>query len=277
MIAKIPALSVVLGAWSAAAQTTQGDRWYGALDLGYHWPGPINSHSTGDAPDGRPYDWRWRFNSDAAIAGRLGYRLTTHLRVEAEVGFQHTRVASVHAPGAESGGVSVSRPGEPYGLCAAPPVGGQCSPAGGINKDITAIYTGMANAIYDVSPDQSFDPFIGAGVGLAHIEALTTYWFSNVPGATGPGNPPLQRLKLAGTLTRPGEFAVQGLAGVSYRVSRRIHMDLTYRYYFTPGALRWNPLNATSPALAQNSGLRPGDFIGRFDDQSVTLGLRYDF
>jgi hypothetical protein len=50
---------------------------------------------------------------------------------------------------------------------------------------------------------------------------------------------------------------------------------VTCRYSFTPGSLRWNPLNNTPPGLPQGSGLRPGDFLGRFADRSATAGVRY--
>jgi OmpA-OmpF porin, OOP family len=277
VLAKSLAAATLLAASDAVAQGFDEPRWYGAFDLGHHWPGQIDSRSTGDAPDGKPYDWRWKFRDDWAVDVRFGRRLTPHLRAEGEFGFQHTDVTSVHAPGAEAGGVSASRPGEPFGLCAAPPAGGKCAPASGFNKDITAIFTGMANVIYDVSPERRIEPFFGAGVGFTHIEMLTTYWFSNVPGVITPTNPARQTLKLAGTLARPGEFAVQGLAGLSYRVAPRLHLDVTYRHFFTPGSLRWNPLNNTAPGLPQGSGLRPGDFLGHFDDQSLTAGLRYAF
>jgi opacity protein-like surface antigen len=274
---KIAILAMLSAASSAAAQGFDEPHWYGALDVGAHFPGQIDSRSTGNAPDGKPYDWQWKFRDDWAVGGRIGYRFAPHLRVEGEVQFQHTDVTSVHAPGPDAGGFSASRPGEPWGLCAAPPAGGRCAPASGSNTDITAVYTGTANVIYDVWPDRRIDPFVGAGVGITHIEMLTTYAFSGVPGPITPTNPAAQTLKLAGTLTRPGEFAVQGLAGVSYRLARRLHMDLTYRYAFTPGELRWNPVNNTAPGLPQGGGLRPGDFMGRFSDQSVTLGLRYAY
>lgn len=277
MIAKFLAASTLLAASSAVAHDFNEPRWYGALDLGYHWPGEIDSRSTGNAPDGRPYDWRWDFKNDWQINGRIGYRFTPHLRLEGEFGFQHTGVASVHAPSANVGGFSAARPQEPYGLCAAPPVGGRCAPASGANTDITAIYTGMANLIYDVRPERRIDPFFGAGVGITHIEMLTTYWFSNVPGPITPDNPPVQTMKLAGTLTRPGEIALQALGGVSYRIAPRLRLDLTYRHYFTPGSLRWNPVNNTPPGLRSDGGVRPGDFLGHFQDQSVTVGLRYAF
>jgi opacity protein-like surface antigen len=277
LIAGLLAAAVLLTAASAVAQDLDEPRWYSALDLGVHVPGEIDSRSTGDAPDGRPYDWRWTLKEDWAVDVRLGYRVAPHVRVEGEFSFQHTDLTSVHAPGADVGGLSAARPGEPWGLCANLTASGGCAPASGRNKDITAIFTGMANAIYDVRPDRRFDPFLGAGLGFTHIEWLTSYWFSGVPGPITANNPAAQRLKLAGTLDKPGQFAVQALAGLSYRVSRRWRLDLTWRDVFTPWSLRWNPVNNTPPGLPPGDGLRPGDFLGRFNDQAVTAGARYAF
>lgn len=273
MVAKFLSLALVLAASSAAAQSLDAPRWYGAFDFGGHWPGSINSSSTGSAPDGKPYDWQWRFRSDWALAARLGYRLTRHVRVEGEFSFEPTDVASAHAPGADVGGVSASRPGEPWGLCQTPPAAGACAPLNGPNKYFTADYAGMANVIYDVTPDRRIDPFFGVGFGATHIQMHTTYWFSATPGSTV-STP--QSLELAGTLTHAGELALQGLAGLSYRIAPRVQLDVTYRYYFTPGDVIWNPLNLTTGVPAA-SLLRPGNFSGQFADQSAMMGVRYAF
>jgi opacity protein-like surface antigen len=253
---------------AVASDDLDGARWYGALDFGLHWPGTIDSTSTQNAPDGRPYDWRWGFKRDWAIGARLGYRVSRHFRVEGEFRFEPTDITFAHAPAADVGGFSAARPGEPWGLCQSPPAGGVCAPLTGPNKYFTADYVGMANLIYDLAPQRRFDPFVGFGAGIAHLQMHTTYWFSSSPGP--------QSLELAGTLTQPSEIALQGLGGLSYRVSSRVHLDLTYHYAFTPGQFMWNPLN-TTVGLPAAEILRPGNFYGRFTDQSATLGVRYAF
>lgn len=273
MVAKFLSMAILFAASSAAAQSFDEPRWYGAFDFGGHFPSSINSTTTGHAPDGEPYNWQWRFKNDWALAARVGYRLTRHVRVEGEFSFEPTDVASAHAPGPNVGGVSASRPGEPWGLCQTPPVAGVCAPLTGPNKYFTAAYSGMANVIYDFTPERRFDPFVGVGFGATHIQMHTTYYFSGTPGATV-ATP--QSLELAGTLTHAGELAVQGLAGVSYRVAPKVHLDLTYRYYITPGDVIWNPLNLTTGVPAA-SLLRPGNFSGRFADQSAMMGVRYAF
>lgn len=275
--------AALLSAASASAQDGQAftdeHPWYVALDAGYHWPRTVNSHSTGLAPDGRPYDWRWKTASSWAMLAKVGYRLTRHMRLEAETGYFNSSLLSVHAPGGTNGGVSIERPGEPYGLCSPASVPPACIPAGATPNSLTWMWTGMANAIFDLAPGKRLDPFVGVGVGIAHVEwagHALSYAFSNVPGTISASNPAIQTLKNAGTLDRVSQVAVQFLAGVSYPVRPRINLDMTYRQYLTPGSPRWNPENDT-PGLPVGAGLRPGDFLGRFQDQSVTLGVRYAF
>jgi len=172
--------------------------------------------------------------------------------------------------------LSIQRPGEPYGLCATGSVPPNCiSPAHG-HGNWTWTLTGMANVIVDLTPDRRLDPFVGVGAGFAHLQWPNTYAFSNVTGPITPTNPAAQTLKDAGTLNRTSQLAVQLIGGVSYALSRKTRVDLTYRHYFTPGLLRWNPLNNT-PGIPPGSGLQPGDFQGRLQDDSMTAGLRYAF
>lgn len=262
----------IFAASGAAAQDfgNDGPRWYGEFDLGYHWPGKVDSTSTRPAPDGLPYNWVWRPKSDWAMTAELGYRFTPHLRAELQVGFENSGLASARVPNA-------NRPGEPRGLCALASVLPNCIPTGQENANWSWMLTGGANVIYDVAPSWRLDPFIGAGVGLAHIEWPTSrFLFSNVPGPISASNPAMQFLRGAGTLNRTGQFDVQFLGGASYRVTPRIHLVFTYRHYLTPGLLRWNPDNVTRGVDIQH-GLQPGDFTGRFQDDSATVGLRYGF
>jgi opacity protein-like surface antigen len=97
-----------------------------------------------------------------------------------------------------------------------------------------------------------------------------------VPGPISSTNPAVQRFKDAGTLLHPNQLAVQLLAGISYPISRRFKLDVTYYYYFTPGSPIWNPLN-TTPGLPPHGGVQTGDFQGHIRDSSVLVSLRYAF
>ena len=275
--------AVLLTATSAAAQRAENfatDRhFYAGMSFGFHWPHKVDSTSVLPAPDGEPYHWEWRTQANFAVMGRIGYRFSPHFRLECESAYYHSRLLSVHAPGqSDANGMSVSRPGEPYGLCAEQSVLPNCIPVSGQRLNWTHMWTGFLNAIYDMAPRSRFNPFIGAGVGMAHIEwaAYTQkYLFSGV-GTVTANNPAVQQFWSAGTLFRPNQFAIQFLGGFSYPLTHHVTLDLTYYYYFTPFKLTWNPVNST-PGLPVGAGLRPDDFNGRFHDDSIMVGFRYAF
>jgi opacity protein-like surface antigen len=231
------------------------------------------------APDGKPYDWLWQSQADAALAVSVGYRFTPHFRGEIETSYGQSTLTSVHAPGADDNGVSLSRPLEPYGLCSETSVLPSCTSTAHAPGNWAYMWSGMMNAIYDVFPNRRLDPFVGTGVGVAHVEWAADsqiYLFSKVPGVISASNPAVQSFKDAGSLNQPSQFAVQFLGGLSYRLTPSLNLVATYYYYFTTGALRWNPENYTR-GLPAGAGLRPGDFLGRFQDDSVILSLRYAF
>ena len=253
-----------------------GRRWYGSFAIGYNWPQTVNSHSTRPAPDGLPYDWQWQSKSDWSMNGSIGYRLTRHVRAEFEIGYQNSALNSVHAPGGSANGISILRPSEPYGLCATASVPPGCVSPGDAKNNWTWMFTSMANVIFDVLPDERIDPFVGVGAGFAHVQWPSLFAFSNVPGPITATNPASQVLKGAGTFATKDPYGIEALAGLSFHATPRVRLDVTYRYYFTPGNLRWNPAN-TTPGLSSADGLQPGDFLGRFQDHSITAGLRYAF
>ena len=75
------ALAAVFAAGAASAQETG---WYGAVDLGYHWPEGINSESELNAPDGARYHYTWSTDEDWAGFVRLGYQFNPNWRAEVE-------------------------------------------------------------------------------------------------------------------------------------------------------------------------------------------------
>ena len=266
-----------LAAGGAAAQSTSGDdtpesRWYGAIDLGFHAPENIASHSVGLAPDGSPYNWNWRFTSDWAAFARLGYRVSRHVRVELEGGYSPSRPDSVLAPGGVVDGLSVARPGEPYGLCAPGSTPTACGRPIGISNSFSL----MSNVIFDILPDRRLDPFVGAGVGADHIQFQGNNLFGNVTGAISPNNPAVQSLNIGGTVDHPSQFAFQALGGVSYRIARGFHIDLTYRF-LSADLLRWNTANTTPGIVGSANGLQPLDFRGALHIHTLTVGLRHAF
>lgn len=248
-------------------------RPYVALDLGYHWPLPIDARSLSPAPDGQPFDWQYRLNSDWAAFGRVGYRLDPHVRIEIDTGLRESNIHSIQATGPDVGGLAAGRPGEPFGLCDHTSVPPPCARLGEPHVNWAYADDGMVNLLYDILPRSRIDPFVGVGAGVYHLQFDAHYYFSGVPGPITPTNPATQQLQLGGSIDRLTQFAYQAIGGASYRLRRRLFLDMTYRYICAP-RLRWNTLNDT-PGLTPTEGLQPHDFRGSAQDVSLTLGLRY--
>jgi len=141
---------------------------------------------------------------------RLGYRVAPNWRVEFEVG---------------------SRPGN--------------VDEAGVSGNFSAL-SFMANALYDFTPDGSFSPFLGVGVGAVKGR-LEAFSFPVVDVAND-----------------DTAFAYQALAGFSAPVSDQLTLDLTYRYI------------ETSDFGFENTFLAGPLKVG-YSDQSLTFGLRYSF
>jgi outer membrane protein OmpA-like peptidoglycan-associated protein len=129
-------------------------------------------------------------------------------------------------------------------------------------------YTLMVNAIYDFNflGFQRLVPFVGAGVGVNRINADIIGQFSNV-GTVTAANPAFQNLVID---EEDVAFAYQALAGLSFNATDRLSIDLTYRY------LSGSDVDFTGTGSAAG-GLQPGTFSGPYEDQSLSLGLRYSF
>ena len=77
-------------------------------------------------------------------------------------------------------------------------------------------YTGMANIYADLGTWFGLSPYIGAGVGVAHLRASAFNVVSQGSGDTAPGE--------------KWNFAWAYMAGLSYRVSGNTHIDIGYRH-----------------------------------------------
>jgi opacity protein-like surface antigen len=248
---------------------------YVALDFGYHWPFAINATSFDPAPDGQPYRWRYQLNGDWDGFLRVGYHVTPHLRVELDGGLRESNINSIHSTLAmDPSGLTVGRPGQPWGLCEKTNVPPPCTATfGHPHTNWAYADNGMINAVYDFTPERRLTPFLGLGVGIYHLQFDAHYYFSGVPGPITAQNPATQTLQLGGSIFRPTQFAFQGIGGLSYKLKRKLSLDLTYRYIDAP-FLRWNTVNDT-PGVARPIGLHPGDFRGASQDFSMDVGLRY--
>jgi len=258
MRTKLLAGAAVAAALVASSAAAQVNGLYGAPDLGYHQPEGIEATSSNDAPDGRPYSWTFDSEDDYAGFARVGYRISPQFRVELEGGYRASDVESVRG---EARGASVAQ-----GLCTlnVPRTGAnaQCgSPSGTIEAQ-----TLMLNGVFDFGFAflQRFVPFIGVGVNRVSVDVIGQV--SNV-GAASATNPAVQNLTID---DEDVTLAYQGLAGLTFNATERLALDLTYRY------LSGSDITVASLGSAPG-GVQPGAFSGAYEEQSLTLGVRYAF
>ncbi len=151
-----------------------------------------------------------------------------------------------------------------------------------LRSDTTKIqsWTGLLNAYGDLGNWGGLTPYIGAGVGVTHLEAVAEekwMWNNGTPyGNSGPnnycpsGSDPLTGGTYCYSKGYPGNtgpsqtrnnFSWAAMAGVSYDVLPRIKLDLGYRFLYM------GVLGATN---AQ------GQTVHRaVDSQEVRLGIRF--
>jgi opacity protein-like surface antigen len=116
----------------------------------------------------------------------------------------------------------------------------------GATRNVSA----MANVIYDFMPGSRLTPFVGAGIGANALNVA----YSN----------PAHGSFIAGHEVR---FAWQAIGGVSYAVSRRLNLDLTYRYSQNQGG----------PTLQCFGSCSFAPRLGSNESNTLSLGLRYAF
>lgn len=113
----------------------------------------------------------------------------------------------------------------------------------------------MANALYDIALGERLTLTLGAGAGGDHVQLDGV-----ITGSGGPA--PID--------DEDWRFAAQGLAGLSYKLSPRLALTMTYRY-----------LHVSAPAFSQSGfvSVFPTSQTVGFDDlakHSVSAGLRFD-
>jgi opacity protein-like surface antigen len=118
--------------------------------------------------------------------------------------------------------------------------GGFTSSAIGMDWNQTSV---MANVYYDFFAGQTIVPYIGAGAGIAFLNASAL-----------------------NTTASSTQFAYQGIIGVGWNINEQFRLNLEGRYYGT-----------TSPTFAFFSG--PASISGSPSDNNfnVMLGLQYKF
>src|SRR4051812_4307700 len=80
--------SAIVAALAATGASAQAVGWYGAIDLGGHFPQDISASS----PVGTV---KWRLKDGFVAGGRVGYQFTPNWRLEGEVGYHDSGIDSI--------------------------------------------------------------------------------------------------------------------------------------------------------------------------------------
>lgn len=124
-----------------------------------------------------------------------------------------------------------------------------------------SVYSAMLNVYYDIDTGTKFTPYVGAGIGYAHLKNKT-----KVTGST-----PAGALNL-GSSESENNFAWNVGAGVSYALNDKVSLDAGYRY---------SDYGNIKESVSQKvSGLKePLNVNGKYDVTSheFLLGARYSF
>lgn len=84
----------------------------------------------------------------------------------------------------------------------------------------TSVYGAMANLYYDMYTGTKFTPFVGGGIGWAHIKTSST-----ATGTVAEG----MAMNISGDVS-DNNFAWNVGAGISYALNDHIAFDISYRY-----------------------------------------------
>ena len=128
------------------------------------------------------------------------------------------------------------------------------SSSGGATVDVSSMSALLllANAYVDVGTWHGITPYVGAGIGGAHVDWGTLT--NTPPGAEHPGS-------------KNWRFAAAVMAGASYCVTNNLKLDAGYRFAHVRGG-----------RMFEQVGAEPGPGFDRsFNTHEVRAGLRYQF
>jgi len=152
------------------------------------------------------------YNNGYAAQGAIGYKYTNGLRSEVELSYRKNDVDDI--AGARTSG----------------------------HNDVTSA---MVNVLYDFDITDSFDTYVGAGAGVAHVD------YDRVRTAAG--------TQLDDSDTTP---AVQLIAGASYPIADATEAFVDYKYF-----------HATNPDFTNPAGANTKT---DYDASTVVVGLKFN-
>lgn len=247
-----------------APVVVQTSGWYLRGDIGYNFKSKTDGHydfyNVGFGNDGVD---NTEFYDDISLKGSanfgigVGYRVTDHFRTDLTVDYFRTGVEGSSRCGylVEIG----------YGL---DPVNNNCRYD---DSSHASVWTAMANAYVDIGTYGRITPYIGAGLGFAHVK------YDDMENEISCGG------GLCGTETEiyhgthPGEsswrFASSLMAGASVDITDQLKFDAGYKYTRIAKGDAYGYDDADRAAGAD--GVQGKDH--GFNIHTVRAGLRYEF
>lgn len=223
--------------------------WYLRGDIDYHWSqwggGDYITYGAGVTCCGNPYPIPGEGSFDDgelkggfSIGGGVGYQITPYLRTDVTADYWFKSEFTGTTSGFQNGQAVTS-----------------------IDRSEMSALLLMANAYADLGTYYGVTPYVGAGIGGAHIKWGTLS--NEIPelgiyeeheGAEG------------------WRFAYSLMAGASYCLTDSLDLDIGYRFTRIAGGKMFEE---TSPSGA-SVGVGPG-FDDDFNTHEVRAGLRYKF
>jgi OOP family OmpA-OmpF porin len=122
----------------------------------------------------------------------------------------------------------------------------------GLDDGDVRVWSGMLNLFYDFNRGGRIEPYIGAGIGAARVEAVAT-------------EHPILYVDDQDTV-----LAYQAMVGLAIGITERLDLDVGYRYFVAEGG-------EFDGQADIGNGLDPITVDGDYEQQAVTVGLRWQF
>lgn len=269
----------VLGNGRSASGVAFGvpGNWYGAFDFGWRPKSTLTATAEGKAQDGQTdVSWRHELTNGATGFARLGYYVSPRLRAELELQYKPSDIRNVGGAEAAPFGVCGIRfstlQGEPF----------QCDDVHGRLQS----YGAFGNIILDAAARESrLVPYLGIGAGITRDVISYAGKLEGIGGTT-----PWQNMFNNTDVARVSReaisakdvsysFAWQALAGLSYKLNKRLRLDATWRYSSSEN-VAWDSYNTgIGQPNANPTGITPrlGKFAGEHRTHAFSFGFRWQF
>lgn len=169
------------------------------------------------------------YRNGVGIYTAIGYKYASPFRTELEFSYRTNAARQIRT---NNPGFSGFAPGE-------------------INGDLRS-YSIFGNVLYDLGHvNKYYQPFIGGGIGYTFHRASLT------------GASPSQRLSVNDT---SGQFGVQAIGGLTFKLAENLNLDVSYRYLFTQDAKFAATLNNVA-----------GEIEHGYRGHNLFAGLRWNF